>query len=377
MQNETNEIEASENVQQEPKVDLAELISKIERNEIPASELDKLDYSDLERITKGDFEIKAAPQEKSESVEVKNDLVPGQKYKEKANEANHFKMKYQNNQKEIESLKSKIDELTGLKSKLTDSDSKFDFNLTPPKNEDGEDNAYDEKYLTNVGPAVKQLRDEINELKNQLSKKAELEASSYTEILQSKQVEQTFNEIDQLQYEVPEFKTSIPFKDIDKEYSKITQALKDQSQINRYISDPEFRKQKELEGLNQPQDFDKYIQIMTLYKKKNQYPSLKSAYNDSQLREEHLKNRFLNQNNVQSSYNQNQILQKNLSELKNKSSVMDIGLTDHSRQNNKSVLENNIRFLESWKGKESLMNSEQSKRYEQILEETLQNLKPN
>lgn len=176
------------------------------------------------------------PQNGVEPDQQDKSAVPGYKYVEKANEANKYKQK-------TESLAAKLKQLEEENKKLEAIKGKVSNKSVGLNKED----LLDEKNIVHLEDEILTLKSTIKELvdsqKSSLVKQQQYNQSELDEL----QKNRMYLNIYDLQDQNPELKTSKSIMTLNEEYTSLSSKLGEN--LDRYLNDPEYRKQKESEGV--------------------------------------------------------------------------------------------------------------------------------
>ena len=210
--------------------------------------------------------IDPTPEQKAE--EKKEDKpdgnwVPGDKYFQKATEANDYKQKFESVKRKQESLEEMVKAMQAQQS-------------AKKPNQD----LYSEEFL-------KGLADEVSSLKATIQKNLMTDMELIKEERRRLEMETVFNDLEGLQNRVSGLKTSKPFRELDKAYAAFQRDIGGPEARQKFLEDPEFRKQKEAQGFKFPMnkdDFERYAHIAEIHRFKAEggYPTWSSAFADWQ-----------------------------------------------------------------------------------------------
>ena len=257
-----------------------------------AKQLEALDTSVEEstqaeqRFTEDKPEEDYTQKEKSESKEKKS---LKDQYIEKANDANRY---YQMHQTAIEkqnkherllktdpSYRKQYFESLGIPLPETGTPKPQFQSSKPSEVSEEDDDIYSEEYLKKI----KLLEREQAELKNEIKKL--IGSKEQEDQFQSEQnrMNKELMQIEDLQREYSNLKTSKPFKELDKEYSAWYSSLGKEN-VSRYFSDPEYKAQLDKAGRGVFPEFEKYETLVKTYNKyqDGKYPSVRAAFRDSE-----------------------------------------------------------------------------------------------
>lgn len=216
-----------------------------------------------------------APQEQIErTVEEPRKLDLGEKYKQKADELNTYKQKLTSAERRQEEHERKLRE-DPIYREAYFKELGIKNESQRPTIETEIDDVYDEQALLSMREEQKRLREELDQFKQ--SKQAEIESER-----RKMELDRTFRNIEELQNEFPDLKTTKSFKEMNDEYVAFSGQI-GLSNVDRVMSDPNYRQELQSQGIAIPQELDKTIKILKVNKTKQEsgYPTLRSAYLDT------------------------------------------------------------------------------------------------
>ena len=371
MTQEENSTATNEGYSQEQLTEFREVLSNVEEGH-DSSALDNLPDDILNQVASGQGqifdELDGLPNSNNQQSSTESETTPepedlNLKYKNKANEANTWKQKY-------ESLNRKAEETLDFELKLQDpefrskyfgdkgylsEDETAEIDLTVPLDEDGEPDYFDDEYQ-------KRLNQSMSQYTKDKKAAAENAMLAQRQTLAQKGVERTFQEFEALQTKYPSLKTDKSFKELDTEFINFKKTLG--SDLKRYTQDEDFRKAKESEGVFAPSELDKYLTLLDLNSKKSKYPSLEAAYRDSSLFDEHMNSRVEAKNERVADPNKFDML-GGVNKLKNE---MTAPMSQGTSGGNVSGSEDDdIAFMQRWAGREHEMSATDEKAYSAII----------
>lgn len=196
---------------------------------------------------------------------VAGDVVPGIKYKEKADEANTYKQQAEANKRELARIKAELESIRKLgdvkqAQPLKDSDQVWDPQFQVEQAE------RISKLEALVMQGVKGSREKLETLEKELEER------------------NTFAELNAFTNTSAELRLDRPVEKANEEYLQFVQKLgaspEDMNLVDRYHSDATFRQQMESKGIKAPKDYEKLNLILKVYHRKNtmNYPNLDDAY---------------------------------------------------------------------------------------------------
>lgn len=349
-----------------------ETFDGVESGSLPNTALEELPMEILDQVAAGEGQIfnteeggleKSSNQEPAaESATTPEPEDLNLKYKNKADEANTWKQKY-------ESLNRKHDSEMDFELKLQDplfrkkyfEDKGYvsqeeieDIDLTVPLDEDGEPDFYNEDYLKRMNQAL------VGYTKDQKAR-AERERTETQQTLRSKEIDRTFDEINSLQEKYPGLKTEKSFRELDTEFIDFKKKLG--SDVNKYFEDSDFRSAKEQDGIVAPSDMDKYLTLLNINSRKAKYPSLEAAFRDSDEFLSHINNRTEQTESKPEVDNKFDMLGAT-NELKNELAPMGQGQSGGGVE---ASDDDDIAFMERWAGREHEMSESDDKQYNSII----------
>ena len=214
---------------------------------------------------------------KEPAAQPKEDL--GNKYKQKADEANHLQNVLKNKERAEAEHLSRLKTDPIYRQKWMEQE----LGLSAATQQPSFKPSNPEEYLTDehLGK-VDLLRQEIEELKQREAVKAQADVAHFKRLQEEEKFSNEMRQIDALQAEIPHLKTVKPFRELNSEFIAWKQSL-GADNVNKYLSDPAFKKQCDAQGYTAPADLDKVIKILTVHHKYSSegYPSLRSAFRDS------------------------------------------------------------------------------------------------
>ena len=220
------------------------------------------DESKSEDKSEPDKEQKTESKADEGKVEVKTDPEPESALKrklyDKSNELNTVSQK-------LQSAKKRMDQLEALK-------------IEPRKKvkKEEDEDLYSEEHQ-------KKEQDRLDKIESKLNTFAENESKALKDQSQNLQNEQLMLKIGNFQLEEIELQTSKPFTVLNAVYTKFQNDIGGPEARQKFLEDPEFRKQKEALGIVFPisdEDFKKYSTIVQVHKfaQERSYPDYESAY---------------------------------------------------------------------------------------------------
>lgn len=227
-----------------------------EKSEQPTEEQPKPEVKP-EVKTETTPEVKPDKKEKPEplSPEEENNIKRlREKYYHKSNELNETKLKLQSTNKRLEEIKTK--------------------SLTPKENK--ETDVYSEDYIKGIEVRQKVLED------RQIEREKSEEVSLKTEKARL-EFQSDLLEIAQLQVENTSLQTEKPFSALNAAYSRFQTLVGGQENRDKFLSNPEYRKSMEANGIIFPMsdtDWKRYKELLEIrsFKLEKNHPDLDSAY---------------------------------------------------------------------------------------------------
>ena len=206
---------------------------------------------------------KPAAEAKPVEIKKKENVVSGEKYFQKATEANNYKQRFESVKRKQEALEEMVKTMQAQQAAHKPNPDRFS-----------------EEYLT-------ALEAKVMNLESTVQKSLTTDMEHIKEERRRLEMETTFNELEGLQNKVTALKTSRPFRELDRAYAAFQRDVGGPEARQKFLDDPEFRKQKEAEGVTFPiskDDFGKYAHIVGLnrFKAEGKYPTWSSAFADYQ-----------------------------------------------------------------------------------------------
>lgn len=232
-----------------------------------------------ERFVVGNEEI---PEEKPEAeqppkpTEGKPENKPVEEKKEEKTEP--LSPEEEDNLKQLrEKYYLKSNELNETQQKLNKTNKRLEeIKKTTPLKENKEADVYDEEYLKSLQTSIKTLED--REIKREKSEETSLQSEKTRLEFQSDMLE-----IAQLQVENTSLQTEKPFSALNAAYSRFQKNVGGPENRDKFLSDPEYRKNMEAQGIIFPMsdpDWKKYKELLEIrsYKLEHNSEDLDSAY---------------------------------------------------------------------------------------------------
>jgi hypothetical protein len=258
--------------------------NKITKNDIDAFEKGTLTLEamtpekrgQLERIIAGEdvevegIETEAQPGSANQNppAEDKPDSgsVPGDKYREKANEANTYKQRFEAEKTRLEKLTSELESLRA--------------NATPANS-------------GNLGAGASELLERINRLESMVSEGNKKAIEKQESLIGELKLKMAFAEVDSLGEEYKELNLGTTFEKANKDYADFVAKLGgDLANVDKYLADSAYRASVEAQGIKIPKNFDKLQTVLDVYNNRDKYPSMEEAYLGHLVRNKKLKERF-------------------------------------------------------------------------------------
>ena len=195
----------------------------------------------------------------------KENVVPGEKYFQKATEANDYKQKFESAARKLAVQEELVRTMQTQQAAHKPNQDRFS-----------------EEYLAGLEAKVINLESTVQRTLTDSVERTKADKQMLEKI-------NLFNELEGLQSRVPALKTSRPVRELDDAYAEFQRDIGGPEARQKFLDDPEFRKQKESEGYTFPiskDDFDKYAHIVGLnrFKAEGKYPTWSSAFADYQER---------------------------------------------------------------------------------------------
>lgn len=213
------------------------------------------------------------PQVESQIEEQPKKPDLGEKYRQKADELNTYRQKYSSlERKQLEHERKLKEDPYYRESYLK----QLGLSTEAPKPSiDPDFDVYDESNLKALAENQKRLEEELNYFKAAKQQEIEAERRKY-------ELDRTFRNIEELQNEFPQLKTSKSFKELNDEYVNFSNRIGLEN-VDKVLTDANYRQQLTNQGVTVPQDLDKVVKILEINQTKQQmnYPTLRSAYLDT------------------------------------------------------------------------------------------------
>ena len=212
-------------------------------------------------------EVELEPEKKDKSY------VPGEKYFKKANEANQWKRQLEAEQKRKKEI---ADELERLKQSRQEAENR--------KFEEPND-LWEDSHQRAMAEKVQKLEAKLEQFSKANEERLLAEQKKIEQLERELQAKAEYEEYHELQNQFTDLKTETKLEDLDKQFNGWFEKVGSEG-YHRYFSDPEFRKQKESEGLRFPgkdeREQNAYRKLLELHtvKKKHGYPTARAAYLD-------------------------------------------------------------------------------------------------
>lgn len=202
------------------------------------------------------------------------------RFREKADESNRWYQKYNADQKKKEDHEKKLREDEAYRKDYFEKIGIKVPEVTKQKEIEPEEelDPYSEENLKKI----KYLEDEIRELK--AFKEEQKREKEFFEKRKSEEdrIYKSIEQLEEIQKSYPELKLEKSFKETDLEYSNWIDRIGGETNARRYFSDAEFRKEADAHGLQVIRDYDKYSVLTDIYSRSGKYPTIKSAFKDSE-----------------------------------------------------------------------------------------------
>lgn len=209
----------------------------------------------------------AAATQPAKQGEPPKDYVPGDKYKEKANEANTFKQQVLSYKEKIEKITSELEELKSKQSELPA----------------GIATAAGTQELVQRLARLESMAQEGNKKAIQKSE----------EVVNELRQKMAFAEVDALAVDYPELNLGISFEKANEGYADFYEKVGGTiDAVDKYFSDKEFRSEMEKKGVKAPPYYEKLQEVLEIYSNRDKYPSLEDAYLGTLNKKGKLKQRF-------------------------------------------------------------------------------------
>lgn len=265
-------------------------LAKFERGEIQMEAFSPDEQSELAKLVSGEHVEVEAPVEKTtvkedaakaapvveDKKDIPKDYVPGEKFKEKADEANTYKQKADTYSRQLEETRAQLEALR--KQTEAKGEHKADAN-----------SIWSDQHQLDLVAEVARLRAIVET--GVKGSQAKLEALE-KELADKKK----FAELNAFAAEFPELRLGRSFEEANEEYIQFTQKLgatpADLSAVDKYFQDANFRKEMEQKGIKAPKDYDRLEQILKVYHAKGNYPTYRAAYLDKFLSPTELQKRL-------------------------------------------------------------------------------------
>ena len=191
-----------------------------------------------------------------EVKEAEKEITPQREMYDQKNELNTLRQKIASEQKRLDAVQAE----------------KQSF-VAPVKKDD-------EDY---IDPNVKALQDQIDSMRKERLDERKRDKDTLEANLVESRNKETYLEISQLQFDNPELRTSETFQSLNQGWSNFTKNLGGKEAADKFISDPEFRKSKEDQGMFLPmsdKDFKLYTNIVETFnfKKERNHADLETSY---------------------------------------------------------------------------------------------------
>ncbi len=253
-----------------------EKLEQFERGDIKLEAFSAGERAYMDKLMRGEIATDEAPaggeipavkeaSEQGKPVEENKDLVPGSKYKDKADEANTYKQKADSFAKKLEEANAQLEALKALST----------IQVPSPIKE--KDQVWSDSHQVSIAERLARL--EAQTLQGVRGSQEKLEV-----LTKELKEQQTFAQVNAFAFNNPELRLTRPFEEANAEYVAFTQKLgatpKDMSLVDRYFEDATFRKEMESKGVRAPKDFDKLNVILEVFHRKNSmgYPNFDDAY---------------------------------------------------------------------------------------------------
>jgi hypothetical protein len=262
------------------------LIERLNNREIKLSDLTD---SQQQKVLNGEISeapVQATPPRDLErpKVEQRQEEVqkfdPNLAYKQKADELNHARQMLAKRDREADEHNRRLKEDTSYRNRW------LEENGLAPKIEVEDDfddlDVFDEKVLRETIRNQKRIEAKQRELDEKYVYEEKLRKAD-AEVERSRaNLDKTFRSIEDLQNEFPELKTSKNFKELNSDYNSLTSKI-GLDNVDRVMSDQNYRQSLINQGVDIPVDLDKIIKILQINETatKNNYPTLRSAFLDT------------------------------------------------------------------------------------------------
>lgn len=270
-------------------------LKKFERGEIGLEAFNADERAELETIMAQEVVEDEAPVENPTVKEVAPDSppvldgtkveevpkghVPGDKFKEKADEANTYRQRAEAFNRQLEEAKA---ETARLKAQL---ETRVENPIKDPNR------VWDENHQMDMAAKIARLEAMVESgVRGSQEKLQKLEKELADNTM--------YAEVDAFQAEFDELRLGRPFKEANKEYIEFTRKLgataSDLSVVDKYFADATFRAEQEAKGIKAPKDYDRLSRILETFHAKNadKYPDYRSAYLSKVLSPAALKARY-------------------------------------------------------------------------------------
>lgn len=271
-------------------------LDKFERGEIQMNDFSADEQVELGKIVSGELTEPEAPAadtavkeeqveappvaggEKKEEAPPKG-FVPGDKFKEKADEANTYRQRADSYSRQLEETRAELERLRAQSELKVEA---------PPVTPEA---VWSDQHQLDLAREVARLKLVVEQgVRGSQEKLQKLEK----ELADQKM----FAELNQFVSEFSELKLSRPFEEANAEYVQFTQKLgatpQDMSAVDRYFQDAAYRTEMESKGIKAPKDYDRLEKALQVYHAKNKqgYPTYRAAYLDRVLSPQELEKRM-------------------------------------------------------------------------------------